>query len=554
MNTPVKPHHLKLIKSLVLSVAGISAVTPSACRFISSAIFKTTNVRLSETTIKRLYGFAISKFAPSYFTLNTLATYCGFASWAAFVELQADHPETGSSQATLFFVDPMFLALLETPVPSLVLMNNAPDFTIITYNNAYQVATHSKKRDLVGMTLWEAYDPDQAGGGGPTLLLEAMHEAIYTNQAVHMEPLHYNIPSVSPGVGELSWWDVTITPVAYEGIVKYLLLNTYNITDKILYQDAIEQAIMKELTMAEDLAVSNVKLSVAVSKLAESHEQLTLAKKNLEEINVNLEQHVFERSKKLFESEAKQRKLIDNAPVAIGVLQGKDHVVQTANKKLVEYWGKGNTVIGKPLAVALPELEGQPFIGILNQVNETGLPYVNAELCALLNFNGVFQPRYYDMIYQPIQVSPDVTECIYIVAVDITEHVIARKKLEESESMLRLAVAAANIGIWSVDPVQKVLSYNPMFAKILGWESDKQLSYTQALGQVSDEYREKLILKIEQAIASHTEYDFIYTQKRFNDGKLIWIRGTGRITANDPDGTSIFSGVIREITSGEANL
>jgi PAS domain S-box-containing protein len=325
------------------------------------------------------------------------------------------------------------------------------------------------------------------------------------------------------------------------------LVNTHNITDKVLHQDAIEEAIIKELTMTENLAATNVKLSAANKKLADSHSDLLNAKQQLEELNINLENRVFERTKKLFESEAKQRKLIDNAPVAIAVLRGPEHTIETANKKIIDYWGKNNDVLNKPLAVALPELEGQPFIEILSEVRETGVPYINTELRAFLVYNGVFQPRYYDMVYQPVQYQQGVTDSIYIVAVDITEHVIARKKLEESESMLRLAVTAANIGTWSFHPKEKIISYNPIFAEILGWDSDEPLTYEMALSQVTDEFREKIAQYVEDAIADGGEYDFTYTQKRFNDGKLIWLRSTGRITQDGKLDDYVFSGIIREI-------
>ncbi|MEO3402374.1 PAS domain-containing protein [Mucilaginibacter sp. CAU 1740] len=505
-----------------------------------------TQIAISENTLKRVYGFAISRFSPSFATLNALSVYCGYESWEVFGKTQPK-PLFDINVAANLVNEPLVAALLDTPIPTVIFKTNAPDFTIIAYNQAYQEATFTQKRDVKGLTLWEAFNPAKAGGSGPTLLLEAFHEAVYTQQAVQVGPLHYNIPSAIPNISELSWWDIKVVPVIYDGFASYLLVNTHNITDKVLHQDAIEEAIIKELTMTENLAATNVKLSAANKKLADSHSDLLNAKQQLEELNINLENRVFERTKKLFESEAKQRKLIDNAPVAIAVLRGPEHTIETANKKIIDYWGKNNDVLNKPLAVALPELEGQPFIEILSEVRETGVPYINTELRAFLVYNGVFQPRYYDMVYQPVQYQQGVTDSIYIVAVDITEHVIARKKLEESESMLRLAVTAANIGTWSFHPKEKIISYNSIFAEILGWDRDEPLTYETALGQVTDEYRDKIAQYVEAAIADGGEYDFTYTQKRFNDGKLIWLRSTGRITQDGRLDDYVFSGIIREI-------
>lgn len=547
MNFTVNPRHLEAIKALTLFVAGIKNMSPADCRTLSFSIMEKTQAGISENTLKRLYGFAISRFSPSFATLNTLSVYCGYESWEAFGKTQPK-PLFDVSAVTNLFNEPLVAALLNTPIPTVIFKANAPDFTIIAYNQAYEEATFTQNRDVRGFTLWEAFNPAKAGSSGPTLLLEAFHEAIYTQQTVQMEPLHYNIPSAIPNIAELSWWDIKIVPVVYDGFASYLLVNTHNITDNVLHQDAIENAIIKELTLAENLATTNVKLSMANKKLAESHSNLLNTKQQLEELNINLEQRVFERTKKLFESEAKQRKLINNAPVAIAVLRGPDHTIEIANTKIIDYWGKNSDVLNKPLAVALPELEGQPFIEILNEVRESGIPYINPELRAFLVYNDVFQPRYYDMVYQPVQYQHGITDSIYIVAVDITEHVIARKKLEESESMLRLAVNAANIGTWSFDPKEKIISYNPIFAKILGWDSDEILTYNQALAQVTDEFREKIVEVIDAAIADGGDYDFTYAQKRFNDDKVIWLRSTGKITADSSGDHYVFSGIIREIT------
>ncbi|MDN3548187.1 PAS domain-containing protein [Mucilaginibacter aquaedulcis] len=553
MNTEIDPHQLEIIKALTLAAAGIKNVTPADCRLLSFLIMTKTKLGVSETTLKRLYGFAISKFNPSYYTLNTLAVYCEFDGWDSFSRIQPKSLPVSDILPADIFDNPLVLTLLDTSIPTAILKANAPDFTIVTYNTAYEDATFIKKRNIRGLALWDAFDPGKAGGTGPTLLLEAIYEALSSKQTVQMPPLHYNVPSAVRNINELSWWNVKIVPVIYEGFVKYLLLNTYNITHKVLHQDAIETAIMMELTMAEDLATTNVKLNKAIENLAENHNELTDTKNKLEELNAHLEERVLERTKRLFENESKQRELINSAPVAIAILKGAEHIIEIANKKILEYWAKDNNVIGKSLAAALPELEGQPFIEILDNVRETGIPYINPELRAFIVYDGIFQARYYDMIYQPIQHSPGITDSIYIVAIDITENVIAKKKLEESESMLRLAITAAKIGIWSYHPKTQVLIHNSIFAKILGWDSEETLTYEQAIGQVTEEFRETLRDVVESAIADGGDYDFTYRHKKFNDGRIIWLRGTGKITTDDA-GERCFSGIVRDITHELANF
>ncbi len=66
---------LNELRSLILSKTGIRTITPADCKRISIEISKTLNKNVSETTIKRLFGFAKVKHNFSKFTLTTLSEY-----------------------------------------------------------------------------------------------------------------------------------------------------------------------------------------------------------------------------------------------------------------------------------------------------------------------------------------------------------------------------------------------------------------------------------------------------------------------------------------------
>lgn len=70
---------LNELKSLILLKLGIRFITPADCKRISIEISKHLNKNVSETTIKRLYGFAVVKHKFSTFTLTTLAEYVDMA-------------------------------------------------------------------------------------------------------------------------------------------------------------------------------------------------------------------------------------------------------------------------------------------------------------------------------------------------------------------------------------------------------------------------------------------------------------------------------------------
>ncbi|MDN3548561.1 hypothetical protein [Mucilaginibacter aquaedulcis] len=78
----------ELLKSSVLANSQLTRIQASDCKVLSVLIKTKTNQTVSETTLKRIYGFAISKFKPSLFTIDVLSNYCGYKGWIDFCEKQ----------------------------------------------------------------------------------------------------------------------------------------------------------------------------------------------------------------------------------------------------------------------------------------------------------------------------------------------------------------------------------------------------------------------------------------------------------------------------------
>ena len=83
------------LKTLVLKKAKITQLVPADCYRLALEIKVETNKSVSETTLKRVFGFASSIHQPSIYTLNALAEYCGFKSWNNFyTDLEQDKLQT----------------------------------------------------------------------------------------------------------------------------------------------------------------------------------------------------------------------------------------------------------------------------------------------------------------------------------------------------------------------------------------------------------------------------------------------------------------------------
>lgn len=94
---PMLQHHFNLLKNSVLDNAKLTNFTSSDCKTLSALIFQKTKKRLSETTLKRVYGFAQSQFQSSQFTIDTLADYCGYENWTAFVAEHTAQPQSSKT-------------------------------------------------------------------------------------------------------------------------------------------------------------------------------------------------------------------------------------------------------------------------------------------------------------------------------------------------------------------------------------------------------------------------------------------------------------------------
>lgn len=73
----------KLTEDL-MTVYEKKSMQPSDCKLLSASIFKKTGNHVSETTLKRLFGFAKRNFNFSLYTLDTFSGYLGYKNWDAY--------------------------------------------------------------------------------------------------------------------------------------------------------------------------------------------------------------------------------------------------------------------------------------------------------------------------------------------------------------------------------------------------------------------------------------------------------------------------------------
>ncbi|WP_153800748.1 PAS domain-containing protein [Foetidibacter luteolus] len=134
---------------------------------------------------------------------------------------------------------------------------------------------------------------------------------------------------------------------------------------------------------------------------------------------------------------------INASPVPIGIYEGRDMVIKTVNESILRTWNRDASVIGKTFREALPELEGQPFYQLLDDVYTTGIPYHTDGDRVDLMYNGVLQTFYFNFTYTPLKDQQGKVYGVLNTATDITKQIVAQKKLEVSEKKFRSLVNEA---------------------------------------------------------------------------------------------------------------
>ena len=120
--------------------------------------------------------------------------------------------------------------------------------------------------------------------------------------------------------------------------------------------------------------------------------------------------------------------IFSQAPVAIAILRGADHVFEQANARYQEMVGP-RALVGVPMREAFPELEGQNIFELLDGVLASGQPYVGRSVAVSFRRGAGAQMTdcCFDFVYQPLLDDEGRTEGVAMVAFEVTELADAKR-------------------------------------------------------------------------------------------------------------------------------
>ena len=133
----------------------------------------------------------------------------------------------------------------------------------------------------------------------------------------------------------------------------------------------------------------------------------------------------------------RQRRLFDRAPGFITVLSGPEHVFEFVNETYARLFGN-RAFLGRDVRTVFPELEGQGFFELLDQVYTTGVRFVAQHVPIQLRQADDPEQgkRFLDFIYEPVTDHDGRVTGIFCEGHDVTEVHLAQEALRVSEARL----------------------------------------------------------------------------------------------------------------------
>jgi len=335
-----------------------------------------------------------------------------------------------------------------------------PDLTVLDVNDAYVRAAGRTREQLVGRNVFDAFPPDPADPSGAEMFRASFARVLATRKPDSMSLVKYAIPDpATGGVGMVDrYWSIVHVPILdRNGAVCCLMQCPIDVTE--LY---------------------------TLKKALRAHGQAG-------DVRIRTEGRLFTRSQELEETnrmlDAKLsdlRRLFEQAPGFVAVLRGPDFVFELANEAYQQLIGHRD-LVGKAFRDILPELEGQGFIEIMEEVLRTGKAFTGRGLKAVVQREpgGEKSDIYIDLVMQPIIDQDGNVFSIFVQGHDITAQKRAEDDLRISNERWKLAIEGTGDGVWDWDMQTDVVTYSQRWKEMIGYSEDE-------IGCTADEWRARL--------------------------------------------------------------
>ncbi len=231
---------------------------------------------------------------------------------------------------------------------------------------------------------------------------------------------------------------------------------------------------------------------------------------------VDITQQVAER-KKIEESEKRFQLLVQDATAAIVVLTGPEMKVEIVNEaygRLINL--KPDDLLGKSLYSVIPEAV-EYYGPLLENVRLTGEMLQLHDSPYSVTVNGKQIDGFLHVVYQPYRDTDGNIVGVMAIIQDVTESVLARNKIEQSEKKFEAAIAAVEGIIWTNNANGEMIGEQAGWANLTGqsFEEYKGYGWTKA---VHPDDTQPTVEAWNLAVKNKSTFEFEHRLKTEQDG------------------------------------
>ena len=278
--------------------------------------------------------------------------------------------------------------------------------------------------------------PRSAAGASPARVLVADDNADMRRYLARLLGRHWEVETAPDGAAALATAlarppDLVLADVMMPGLDGFGLLRalredarTAPVPVVLLSARAGEEARVEGLDAgADDYVVKPFGARELVARVGASLE-LARVRRQAEAVQRRL-------LRELEVERARLETIIEQAPAAIAVVRGPEHVFERANPRYYQVIGRRD-VIGRRVRDVFHEVRDPAFFALLDQVYRTGEPYVGNEVPFHFERTpgGPLEEVYVNFVYQPLRDAAGEVTGIFAHGVDVTDLVRARKGAE----------------------------------------------------------------------------------------------------------------------------
>jgi PAS domain S-box-containing protein len=139
------------------------------------------------------------------------------------------------------------------------------------------------------------------------------------------------------------------------------------------------------------------------------------------------------------------------------------------------------------------------------------------------------------------------------IARDITEQRQARRALDEATERFKLALSAARLGDWSWDAETDITTMSETAARIFGIPPGPVMTWTEMGELLHEDDRKHARIAVDEALATHSDYDVEYRIRRPSDNAEVWVASKGRGLYGKNGSVIGMLGFVQDISTRKAN-